>query len=246
MKKIILAAVLFVTAFAQAQVVVMDGSVQLENNETYTYTTLGEAAKMHIKVVNGTLNTIYVKLKMELITNNNAGTGVQFCYGQLCYYEVQNGITTPTGGHTSATTIAPTENSGDTGYFYNDFAGDTPGQPVSYKMSLINIDTAGAQVGDPIITFTYEYNPTASVTDFATLEQMGIAVNNTVVKSTLDITATQNAKMEIVNINGQSVKKSAIVSGSQSVDLSSLSSAIYFVKFTNEENKTAQIKIVKK
>ncbi len=37
---------------------------------------------------------------MEEITNNNAGGQVQFCYGQLCYYDIQVGITAPTGGHT--------------------------------------------------------------------------------------------------------------------------------------------------
>ena len=74
---------------------------------------------------------------------------------------------------------------------------------------------------------------------------MGIVVNNTVVKSTLDVTASQNVKVDIVNLNGQVVKKAAIAAGTQAVDLSGLSSAVYFARFTNAENKTAQIKIVK-
>ncbi|PZR20497.1 MAG: hypothetical protein DI539_10625 [Flavobacterium psychrophilum] len=246
MKKIILAAVLFVSAFVQAQdVVVMDGDVQLENNATYTYTVTGEAAKMHLQVFNNTLSPIYVKLKMLEITNNTAGTGVQFCYGQLCYNDAPQGTMAPTGGHTSATKIDAGGNNGDTGYFYNNFAGDTAGQPVVYKMALVYIDEAGAQVGDPILTFTYKYDATASTTDFASLEKMGIVVNNTIVKNTLDITANQNAKLQIVNINGQIVRSASIANGSQSIDLSSAATGVYFAKFTTEENKTAQIRFVK-
>jgi hypothetical protein len=245
MKKIILTAVLFMTAFAQAQIVVMDGDVQIENNETYTYTTTGIDAKMHLKVINGTLNTIYTKLKMELMTNNDEGQGVQFCYGQLCYGTVQNGSMAPTGGHTSATTLGPGENNGSDGYFYNSYTGDVEGQPVLYKMSLVNIDEAGEQVGDPIITFTYKYDATAATSDFASLEKMGISVNNTIIKNTLDITANQNAAVQIVNINGQTIKNYGITNGSQSLDLSSVATGVYFARFTTEENKTAQIKIVK-
>lgn len=245
MKKIILAAILFVTAFAQAQIVVMDGETQIENNATYTYNVTGIAAKMHLMVINGTLNPIYVKLKMLEVTNNEDGDGVQFCYGQLCYDAATAGTMTPNGGHTSATTIAPGQDNGDTGYFYNNSTGDIEGQPVIYKMALVHIDEAGNQTGEPIITFTYKYDATASTTDFNALEQMGIVVNNTVVNSTLDITANQNAKLQIVNINGQTVKNTAIVSGSQAVDLSAVAAGVYFARFTTQENKTAQIKIVK-
>lgn len=245
MKKIILAAVLFVSAFAQAQIEVWNDDVQLENNATYTYSTYGVAAKMHLMVMNNTEAPIYVKLKMVQTTNNTLGTGVQFCYGQLCYENAPEGTMAPTGGHTSATKINPGGTNGTTDYFYNNTQGDVVGQPIIYKMALVHIDAAGAQIGDPIITFTYKYDPLASTTDFASLERMGISVKNTVVKNTLDITANQNAKLQIVNINGQTITNYAVTSGSQSVDLSAVATGVYFARFTTEENKTGQIKIVK-
>jgi len=245
MKKIILAAMLIITAFAQAQVDVYDGEVMLENNQTYTYNVKGEQAKMHFLVHNGTNETINVKLKMEEITNNDNGENVQFCYGGLCYNGVYEGITAPSGGPSDYTKVLAGGNSGLENYFYNNFAGNDETQPVIYKISIINIDATGLQVGDPIITFTYKYSPVAATTDFASLEKMGIVVNSTVVKNTIDVTASQNAKLELINISGQSVKKTVILNGTQSIDLSGLSSAVYFARFTNDENKTAQIKIVK-
>ncbi|MHA3786875.1 T9SS type A sorting domain-containing protein [Flavobacterium hauense] len=243
MKKIILAAVLFVSGLAQAQIAVFDGDTQLVNGETYPYSVLGEPAKMHFLVQNDTDATIYVKLKM-LESNNPDGESVQFCYGGVCFDSAPVGRMAPNGGHTSATTIvAGGNNLGFDGYFYNQYAGT--GQAVNYTMGLVHIDTAGNQVGDPIITFTYKYDPTAATTDFNALERMGIVVNNTIVKSTLDLTANQNAKLQIVNINGQIIKTIAVANGSQSIDLSSAATGVYFARFTTEDNKTAQVKIVK-
>ena len=74
---------------------------------------------------------------------------------------------------------------------------------------------------------------------------MGITVKNTVIKKQMDVTANQNAAIQVYNINGQLVKQASIVNGTQSVDLSSLNTAVYIVRFTNEENKTSQIRIVK-
>jgi hypothetical protein len=242
MKKIILAATLFVTALTQAQITVWDGETQLENNATYTYNVTGEQAKMHILVQNDTDQTINVKLKM-IASNNSSGTDVQFCYGGLCYATAPVGTLAPSGAPSEYTEIAAGSNNGDTGYFYNNYAGT--GVPVTYTMAVVYIDGTGAQTGDPIITFTYKYDATASTTDFNSLEKMGIVVNNTIVNNTLDVTANVNAKLQIVNINGQIVKNTAIVNGSQAIDLSTAATGVYFARFTTEENKTAQIKIVK-
>jgi len=247
MKKIILTAALFIAAFAQAQVVeVYNDDVQLENNGEYTYNVLNgntDVAKLHLRVINVSPNTINIKLKMFQVENNDNNTGVQFCFGEYCYQNAP--VDTAAPPTNQGVVLAPTAANNINDYFFNNYAGDTAGQPVKYKMGIVNVDAQGLQVGDPLITFTYIYSPTAATTDFASLQQMGISVNSTVVKNTLDITSSQNAKLELINISGQSVKKAAIVNGSQSIDLSGLSSAVYFAKFTNEENKTAQIKIVK-
>lgn len=246
MKKIILAAALFVSVFTQAQVSVYDGETQLENNATYTYTTTGVQAKLHILVQNDTNETINVKLKMIEVLNNIDGKSNQFCYGGYCFTDSAiNGMVAPPGAPSEYTQITPGSNSGTESYFFNGWAGDNTTQPVSYKMAIVYIDAAGVPTGDPIITFTYKYDPTAATTDFSALQQMGITLNSTVVKNTLDITANVTAKLQIVNTNGQVIKNVAIVNGSQSIDLSSAATGVYFARFTTEENKTAQIKFVK-
>lgn len=246
MKKIILAAALFISVFAQAQITVWDGDTQLENNQTYTYSVLGEAAKMHILVQNDTDQQINVKLKMIQVTNNSEGVENQFCYGGYCFTDsAVDGMVAPPGPPSSLTSIAAGANSGNEHYFLNAWHGDNTSEPVTYKMAIVYIDAEGQATGDPIVTFTYKYDATASTTDFASLEKMGIVVNNTVVKNTFDVTANQNAKLQIVNINGQIVKSATVANGSQSIDLSSAAAGVYFARFTTEENKTAQIKFVK-
>lgn len=247
MKKIIIAAALFLTTFAQAQVVeVYNEDVQIENNGVYTYGVLNGStnlAKLHLQVINVSANPIKIKLKMFEILNNATGKSVQFCFGQFCYNDAPQGTMAPPG--VNGTALAAGAGNDINDYFFNNYAGDVAGQPVSYKMGIVQIDGTGAQVGDPLITFTYKYDPVASTNDFAALQQMGITVSNTLVKNILDVTASQNANLEIFNINGQSVKNTAIVNGSQSIDISGLSSAIYFARFTTIDKKTAQIKIVK-
>lgn len=244
MKKIILAAALFASFFAQAQILVFDGDTQLENGQTYTYSVLGIAAKMHLLVQNDTNEEINVKLKMLDIQNSD-GTEVQFCYGGLCLNEAPVNSVTPNGPPSTATKIpAGGNNAGNyAGYFYNQHP--ITNGPITYTMGLFHIDAAGTPTGDPIVTFNYKYDPTAATTDFASLERMGIVINSTVVKNTLDIMASQNAKLQIVNINGQIVKSATVVNGSQAIDLSSVATGVYFARFTTEENKTAQIKFVK-
>ena len=246
MKKIILAAALFVSAFAQAQITVWDNDTQLEDGATYTYSTLGDAAKLHILVQNDTDATINVKLTMLDVQNNDEGVSNQFCYGGYCFTDnAYVGMVAPPGPASSMTAIAAGSNSGTEHYFFNAYAGDNTAEPVTYEMAIVHVDAAGNPTGEPIITFTYKYDGTASTTDFNALAQMGIVVNNTIVNNTLDITANVNATMQIVNINGQIVKKTAITNASQSIDLSSAAAGVYFAKFTTAENKTAQIKIVK-
>lgn len=248
MKKIILATALFLTALTQAQVVeVYNGEQKLVDGQSYPYTVLngseGEAAKLHLRVYNVSESPINIKLKMISIENNSEGKNVQFCFGQQCYFSAPVGQVAPPGN--TGTALAAGGASDLQDYFFNNYAGDIQGQAVKYKLGIIKIDGTGAQVGEPLITFTYVYDATAGLSDFALLQKMGISLNSTIIKNTLDINATQNGTVELININGQSVKKTAIVSGSQSVDVSGTASGIYFAKFTNAENKTAQIKIVK-
>lgn len=247
MKKIIFAAVLFAASFAQAQISV-EGNNGAEITNGYSYVTnqlgLEGEAKLKILVTNNSeTETIRLKLKLVSMSNANGNNeNLQFCFDSQCYIGVETGSTVPAA--TGGAVLAPGGRNNSSDHFANAFGGDTPGQDVIYNLAIIEVSETGQEL-ETLLSFSYTYKPTAGLNNFASLQQMGITVNNTVVKTTFDVTANQNAKLEIININGQSVKKATIVSGSQSVDLSGLSSAVYFAKFTNAENKTSQIRIVK-
>lgn len=75
---------------------------------------------------------------------------------------------------------------------------------------------------------------------------MGVALSNTLVENSLELTTTKNVTLELFDINGKKVYSELLNSGTQSIDLSSLASNIYLLNITNEDNKTETIKIIKK
>lgn len=247
MKKIIFAAVLFAASFANAQISVEgNNGVQITDGYEYVTNQLGLEGEARLKILvtnNSEDETIRLKLKLVSMENANGNNEfIQFCFDSQCYIGVETGSTVPSA--TGGAILAPGGRNNASDHFANAFAGDTPGQQVVYNLAIIEVSATGQELGT-LLTFSYTYKPTAGLSDFASLQQMGITINNTIVKNTLEVMANQDAKLEVININGQSVKNATIVSGSQSIDLSGLSSAVYFAKFTNSENKTSQIRIVK-
>ncbi len=252
MKKIILFTGLLLCSIAtQAQVIyaAANGSEnQITEGQTFTYNTIGESAEVKLFVRNISDAPIRIKLKMNSIENNNTTATddeparVQFCFGQLCYFFVDNTSAVPSGG---GLLLNPGDTNTDGDHFYNNYLGDTPGQPVKYNMSFIQVDASGNQIGSPLLTFNYIYQPTAGVSDFISLKNIGITVNNTVIKNNLNVTTTQKAKMEVYNITGQIVKTAAIQTGTQAINMTDLSAAPYIVRFTNDKNQASQIKVVK-
>lgn len=246
MKKIILAAAFIATSFTQAQEV----SVELNGVEVadgYQYLThetgINNSGKMDILVTNLTEENMRMKLKMTGLTNATNNTNkIQFCFGGDCFFSAPVDTTVPSA--VGGTVIEPGMTNNVDDHLANTHVGDTPGQDVVYNMAVVEVNEAGTELGT-LFTFSYKYSPTAGIDDFASLEKMGINLSNTLVKNTLDINAQQNAAMELYGMNGQSVKKVAITSGFQAIDLSGLAAGIYIAKFTNEENKVSQVRIVK-
>ncbi|MDV6169491.1 T9SS type A sorting domain-containing protein [Flavobacterium sp. DG1-102-2] len=252
MKKILLFAGILFASFAQAQVenytITTNGGAEITEGQEFVFNELSpnltsEVAKVHVLIKNNTLDTHKFGIRVNTISNNATGTDgkakdVQLCVFGTCYAEI-----TTKAYPTNGLEIEPGETNVADDHFLNGHAGDTAGQDVTYTFSVVLMD----DVANPMVlrNFSYKYAPTASLNDYNSLKNMGVIVNNTVVKSTLDISATVNAKLEIYSIGGQSIKKSAIVNGTQSVDLSSLSAGVYMAKFVTSENKTATIKIVK-
>lgn len=246
MKKIILFAGLLLCSLTQAQVITATGNGQtLVEGGTYTFNSIVQAeGELELLVTNISNSPINVKLKVNQITNNSGGGNVQFCFGEFCYFQISQNTTVPPNA--SGVTLQPGDSNNENDHFRNNFSGNDTSAPVSYNLSFITVDNAGAETGT-LLTFNYIYDATATagVNDLASLKKLGITVNNTIVNNQMDITASQNAKMEVYNINGQLVKTAAIQSGVQSVSMSELSTATYIVRFTNASNQVSQIRIVK-
>ena len=251
MKKIILIAALLVGTFAQAQIKLNKQGGQIMNGDVFTYTELfdlltnPEGGKLGFNVSNDTEETVQLKMRVDAITNNTAGENIgddlQLCFGD-CVTNITEGGTYPTDNIIIAAGGSTLEVTNQ-----DHFANGNPGNgtdPVIYTISLVTVDEEGAVTG-VVVSFTYRYEPTAGLTDLEGLKNMGLVINNTVVKNGLDITATQNANVEIIDLNGKTVKKAAIANGSQSVDLSGLSAAVYIARFATEDNKVSYIRIVK-
>jgi hypothetical protein len=238
MKKIILIAGLLLSGLAQAQdpiievtgkndEVITDGYVYETNSLEVADSESGGYLPLH--VTNLTDEAIYVKLRMVSFENAD-GNGdsdeiiyVQFCFGTLCYFAVEEGNIVPSN-ITQAKIEAGSHNpNGDK--FTNAYPGDVVGEPVTYNMELVQFSAEGVEIG-PLVSFTFKYTPTAGTNDLNGLNNIGISVKNTVVKNQLDIDAQQNAKLELFTISGQQVKTVAIQDGSQSIDLSGLSAAV--------------------
>jgi hypothetical protein len=244
MKKIILLAGLLFSGLAQAQLIEVTGNGEpISNGETFTFNTIQpqSASELKIVVTNVSGQPINLKLRMDNIENNSSGEPLQFCFGGFCFTNVNEGGMVPP--NLTGLTLQPGANNGDADHFWNAGPGDTAG-PVSYQMSIVRLDAAGV-VQETLISFNYIYQPTMGVDDLTSLQSAGITISNTIIKDQLTVTATQQTTMEVYSLNGKLLETASIAEGSQSVDLSALSAAVYIAKFTNKENQSSAIRIVK-
>jgi len=240
MKKVLVFAFLLLCTALQAQLVVntFDGGT-IEDGEAFTYNSLAEnQAKLRFTVTNTGTEEAYVKVRVDEITNASGGQ-VQLCFG-VCVYNINEGNLVPNFilPIPAGTTTESTQD-----HFWNANPGNGV-DPVQYAFTFIEIDENGAYIAD-VVSFTYTYIPTAGTDDFAGLQNIGITVKNTVVKNNLDVEIGQPATMELYSVNGQLIKTAALSAGSQAIDLSALSAAVYIARFTNDKNQTSQIRIVK-
>lgn len=250
MKKIIFIAGLLICSLTKAQTVSVTGKDGVTITDGYTYTTNslntneGEDGYMPIIVTNLTSEDIYVKLKMDSMENATGNQNfIFFCFGEQCYFSVSEGTSVPSNVIQGRILAGETNDTAD--HFANAYNGDTPGEDVIYNMSLVQYSSDGTE-GDTLLSFSYVYSPTANVNDIEGLSNLGINLKNTVVTDVLQLDSSIAANVELFDLNGKKVQANTIKNGYQTLDLSALTSSVYIAKFTTEDNRTSQIKIVKK
>ncbi|AXG73490.1 T9SS C-terminal target domain-containing protein [Flavobacterium arcticum] len=244
MKKIILIAGLLLCGIAQAQITVTGNGEAITEGQTFTFNTLdAETATLDLHFTNTSTESVNIKMKVLSISNNTAGTSLQFCIDPQCFFSISEGSTVPSNPQSGLTLEAGASSTGDN-HFWSSYTGDNESMSVSYTLAIITVDGSGNELNQ-LISFNYVYSSTANINDFEALQNAGISLESTIIKNNMEINAQQNASLELYNMNGQLIKSVTISTGNQSIDLSSLSSAIYIARFATEDNKTSQIRVVK-
>ncbi|OIQ21659.1 MAG: hypothetical protein BM557_02355 [Flavobacterium sp. MedPE-SWcel] len=247
MKKIILIASLLICGLTQAQVSVFGDGNEINDGQIITVNELGSSTQLDLVFSNTSTESVTIRMKVKSITNNvDAGSNnsLQLCVQPQCFNNINVDTTIPTVG-VGVTIDAGSHTNGVDNHFKNSHPGDDTSMPVSYEFGVITVDGDGNETSE-IMSFTYTYDATAaSTTDFAALQNAGISLKSTIITNSIEIDAQQGASMELYNINGQLIKTVVIATGNQAIDLSSLNTAVYIARFTTEDNKTAQIRVVK-
>ncbi|MBN8567446.1 MAG: T9SS type A sorting domain-containing protein [Flavobacteriales bacterium] len=234
MKKIVfslLLSCLFISANAQQFNFRKSDGTPINNGDVLAYGTTG--TYLNFRVTNTGSVPLDIKIKCIGLTN---ATGNQFelCYGGSCYDNINLNEVYPEYENILAPG-ASNPSQGD--HFVNYNAGN--GNAMDYQFSVYALGYESQA-----ITFTYRFDPQLGVNDLAS-DWKGIQLESTIISSTISFQAEQKGKIELVNINGQKVFSKQFESGTNQMDVNSISSGIYFATFTNAENKTAQFKLIK-
>lgn len=248
MKKIILTAVLsfaFV-GFSSAQFRLMNmnhttdlaDDTQINEGDVVVFNTAEyEAAKLKFLTYNDGATDMFVRVECEGLTNTT-GSDMELCYG-ACYtgietflgYPLDNPIYVAPGGHQGI--LAD--------YFSNT---DGNSDVVEYNFRFYQTDIEGFEIEGTSFKFNYKYDGTMSVSDASSI---AIAqVSPTVIKGQTTVTLKENASVQILNLEGKSVKSLKMNSGTSQLDFSGLSVGVYLIQFKGDSGKVTTKKVVVK
>jgi len=219
---------------------------EYENNSLHVFNVHGtfedpiDAAKLHLVVNNYGNEAIRVSAEVVEITNTD-GSLAQFCIGGPagnCFNPIFEG------------SFYPNENGGivDAGTnwgMYDYLINLDPTNLSEYKLRFVQKDDSGNEIPDTNFYITYKYDENAmGVSD---VRSSAIAeVYPTVAKGFTNVNLKENANVQIVNLEGKSVRSLKLNSGKSQLDLSGLASGIYWIQFKGVSGLTTVSKIVVK
>ncbi len=201
------------------------------------YTGLGvPAGDFEFIVTNTATMPINVTMTLESVTNNSAGSNLQFCWN-LCYTTILVNSSYPANSETLAVgaSTAPHGN-----HFENSHLGDDTTAIVEYVLRYHEVDASGNEIGTPI-RITYRYNPNAAISDFDLVEY---ELFPNVVDSNFTLNVKENVSGTIVNSSGQVIKEFIAKSGENNIDVSELSSQLYYIILKNNKNQKSLTKLL--
>ncbi|MDD3772427.1 MAG: T9SS type A sorting domain-containing protein [Weeksellaceae bacterium] len=250
MKKIILSTfftLYAISSFAQREYRVADlEDNPYEDNNTFVFDVHGsfadpaEAAKLHLLISNESSSDIYLRGQIIEMINTN-GELAQFCIGGPsgnCFFPLYEGSYYP---NQNGGILYANSNWGMFDYFIN--LDET--NLAEYKVRFTQTDGEGNEIEGTDFTFSYLYNKDGlGVND---IRSQAIAeVYPTVAKGFTNVNLKENANIQILNTEGRIVKVTQLKSGASQLDLTGLSSGVYWVNFKGDSGITHTIRIVVK
>lgn len=248
MKKINLFLFLFITSIASAQftvedyngVPILDGDIRGFNSIEPTGEPGANESVLYFWINNpSTTDEIYMKIQLESITNAD-GSDYQFCFGDLCIFDVHEGTVYPTSGDPEV--IAPGGTNFPDNKFQNDDLGDGT-YPMDFVWKFFQVDDNDNEIGTPL-RFTYRFDPNLSVDELE--NTLGVTLENTLVFETLNVQSQNNLDFEIFNLNGQMIQTNQIAPGHTNINVENLQEGMYFIKFANSSGQTSTSKFIVK
>lgn len=228
-------------ANAQFTVKDADGNVINDGDIIEFGTTEYPAAEFEFFVTNDSSENIFSRVEYLSHTNASVPQFNQLCYGIECYWGIELGATVPPE-NLDAVVIFPDETTGMGNHFYSDDSGENPGENVDFEFAFKLYDGVDSttEVGTPLY-FTYRYNPTLSVND---VKQVNLSLVSTVVTERIVMDVNEPVQVQLYDYQGRLIKQASFETGRQEMNVSSLSSQAYILKFKNEQGATKTSKIV--
>ncbi len=229
----------FITLQAQFTVATQDGA-PITNGSIFTFNQLGATdGKLGFDITNTSSSVI--DMRLELVSMANADDDGDW----ICVF----GLCTPPGSQTAGTIFPLDGNSnpftlidpGETvlqdDHMWNTDEGDGTNYPIEYVLKLYELNGNG----DPI-TFSYHYDPDwVSVEDFA---QVGYKLYPNVSSDLVNLKLEESVTAQLFNTQGQLIKQFNFDAGIHSIDVSSFSKQLYYLKLSNKKGQQSLAKII--
>lgn len=228
---------LFVSTLAQSQYSIADSDGNpINDGDVIIKGSTAEADALSFFVTNETDATL--RSTIEYVSTDEPG-GFQLCYGGQCYDPITTGNSYPPVTSPQIINAGATTGQGNK-MFYNEVDNPVLSNHV-FRFYLVDED--GNDIGSDL-TITYRYDPALGLDDVQS--QLGITVASTVVGNSIALTSTEEATMQVYDINGRLMQTNSVIAGTQQINLSGLSSQLYLISFEGANGNKQTIKILKK
>jgi hypothetical protein len=229
---------------AQLALAKEDGS-PITNGQIITYNTTDEIpANLHYKIKNTSASPVNVRIKIIDIVNAN-GSSFQFCYLTTRLPFVSKNSVYPGNSKPPITIGGNSEVSSGYTMWNSDTGSGT--FPIDYVVKYYLVDDLNNEYGIPV-TFTYRYDPNVVLrtNDIQKEKKSFVEIPSTVVKNSIEVTATENTSYSLLNMEGYILSTGNLKKGNVQIDASRLNLGVYIITFKNSQGDVISKKIIKR